>query len=171
MIRPGTLLLAAAFALAPAARAGEAPLSRYATIVVEPAKTSIYIGSVTLTTPDLVREGGSYTATYAARVFPYFFYNEKGRLWIDCSDEDLRRLERGETIQFTGRARSDDGDERRVEGRAQPVDAVSGKIKVRVFISKRIELIFNTTYRFSAAPPTAASAASTNGGSPRVPGP
>jgi hypothetical protein len=41
-----------------------------------------------------------------------------------------------------------DGVERRVEGKATPVDATSGKIKVRVFVSKRIELIFNTTYRF-----------------------
>ena len=33
-------------------------------------------------------------------------------------------------------------------GIATPADARSGKIKVRVFVSKRIELIFNTSYRF-----------------------
>ena len=42
----------------------------------------------------------------------------------------------------------DDGAERRLEGTATPTDATSGKLKVRVFVSKRIELIFNTTYRF-----------------------
>ena len=87
---------------------------------------------------------------YVAKVFPYFFYNENGRLWIHFPDEDLRRLEHGETVPFTGRALNDDGEERRVEGRIVPADASSGKIKVRVFVSKRIELIFNTTYRFSS---------------------
>ncbi|HWA10343.1 MAG TPA: hypothetical protein VG838_12895 [Opitutaceae bacterium] len=143
----------AAFTLTVAVRAGtaELPLERYATVTVEPAKTSIYVGSVTLTTPGFTREGVTYSANYTAKVFPYFFYNEKGRIWIDVPDADLRRLERGETVNFTGHARSDDGDERRVEGRAEPTGASTGKIKVRIFVSKRIELIFNTTYRFPKA--------------------
>jgi hypothetical protein len=148
MIRPWSLLLASALLLALNARGGEALLDRYATITVEPAKTSIYIGSITLTTTVFVREGNSYAASYSARVFPYFFYDEKGKLWIDTSDDDLRRLERGESVSFTGHARSDDGAERRVEGRADPANAGSGKIKVRIFVSKRIELVFNTTYQF-----------------------
>ncbi len=148
MITPRMLLLAATLALAVSARGEEAPLSRYATVTVETAKTSIYVGSVTLTMPVFTRQAGTYATTYAARVFPYFFYNEKGQLWIDVSDENLRGLERGETVNFTGHARSADGEERRVEGRAVPADALSGKLKVRVFVSKRIELIFNTTYRF-----------------------
>ena len=48
-----------------------------------------------------------------------------------------------------------DGTERPVEGKATPTDARSGKIKVRVFVSKRIELIFNTTYVFPDVPPDA----------------
>lgn len=118
-------------------------------MTVEPTKTSIYIGTVSLAMPAFAREGGTYVTTYAAKVFPYFFYDEKGRLWIDFPEADLRRLERGETVNFSGHARNDEGDERRVEGRVVPVDPLSGKIKVRVFVSPRIELIFNTTYRFS----------------------
>ena len=148
MLRCWILPPVAALALALLARGEEAPLSRYATVTVETAKTSIYVGSVTLTMPVFTRQAGTYATTYAAKVFPYFFYNEKGRLWIDVSDENLRTLERGETVSFTGHARSDGGEERRVEGRAVPADAVSGKIKVRVFVAKRIELIFNATYRF-----------------------
>ena len=132
----------------PALRAEEIPLTRYTTVSVEPAKTSIYIGSVTLTMPVFTRQGITYSTTYAARVFPYFFYNEKGSLSIDVPDEDLRKLERGETIEFKGRAKTTGGEDRRVEGRAQPTDATSGKIKVRVFVSQKIQLIFNTTYRF-----------------------
>ena len=149
MIRRWMLLSATGLALALLARGEPAPLSRYATVAVGPARTSIYIGSVSLTMPVFTRQAGSYATTYVAKVFPYFFYNEKGKLWIDFSDDDLRRLERGETVNFTGHASSEDGDERRIEGRTEPVDDRSGKIKVRVFVSKRIELIFNTTYRFS----------------------
>jgi hypothetical protein len=143
-------------ALCAGARAEEFDLARYQTVAVEPVKTSIYVGNVTLTMPTFTREGGTYATTYAAKVFPYFFYNEKGKLWIDFSDDELRRLERKEVVNFTGHATSDDGEPRRIEGRAAPDDAATGRIKVRVFVSKKIELIFNTTYRF--APRSEASA-------------
>lgn len=130
------------------AAGAEGPISRYDEVVVEPAKTSIYIGTVALTMPAFVRKNGAYESSYSAKVFPFFFYNEQGRISIAISDDLLHRLERGESVEFTGRGVRADGAERRVEGKATPTDAVSGKIKVRVFYSKRVELIFNTTYRF-----------------------
>lgn len=151
MLRRGILLswsLALA-ALWPAGRAAELALKHYDQVEVAPAKTSIYVGSVSLTMPAFARAKDIYSSTYVAKVFPYFFYNEKGTLKVEFSDEMLRRLERGEAVEFKGRAERDDGAERRVEGKATPADATSGKIKVRVFYSKRIELIFNTTYRFA----------------------
>jgi len=138
--------------------AAEAPLSRFERVEVAPTKTSIYVGSVTMTMPPFTRVGGGYRTTYVAKVFPYFFSNENGRLNVDLSDEMLRTLERGNPVDFKGRAVNDDGVERRVEGKATPASATSGKLKVRVFVSKRIELIFNTTYRFIDAMPPAASA-------------
>jgi hypothetical protein len=143
--------LFAALLVSSPVRAEERPLSRYATVEIETAKTSIYIGSVTMTMPRLTRKEGVFSSTYNARVFPYFFSSEKGKLSIALSDDELRRLERGETVQFTGRAENSDGEERKIEGRAVPENATSGKIKVRVFVSKKIELIFNTTYRFPEA--------------------
>ena len=128
--------------------AEEVSLDRFNRVEIAPTKTSIYIGSVSMTLPVFERQNGTYSSTYTAKVFPYFFYNEHGRLSIDVSDEDLRRLERGETINLKGRGVSSDGGIRPVEGRAVPADARSGKIKVRVFVSKKIQLIFNTTYRF-----------------------
>lgn len=125
------------------------PSDRYATVAVAPSKTSIYIGSVTLTTPPFVRNEGRYETTYSAKVFPYFFYSEKGRMWISVSDEDLARLARGETIQFEGKATNEKGKLRGISGRAVPTDASSGKIKVRVHVTADTELIFNTTYRFA----------------------
>lgn len=124
-------------------------LARYARVAIEPTKTSIYVGSVTMTMPTFTRKGTVYESTYAAKVFPYFFSSEQGKLFIEVPDEALQRLARGEQIEFKGHGTRDDGVERRVEGKATPTDAISGKIKVRVFVSKRIELIFNTTYRFS----------------------
>ncbi|HUR59283.1 MAG TPA: hypothetical protein VM029_16325 [Opitutaceae bacterium] len=142
-------LFALAIALAmPVGRAAAAAEGDHAHVEVAPAKTSIYVGVVTLTTPTFVRKEGLYETTYTAKVFPYFFYNETGRLTIEMSDEQLGALARGETVEFKGRGVRADGTERRVEGKATPADAKSGKLKVRVFVSKKVELIFNTTYRF-----------------------
>lgn len=120
----------------------------YETVVVDPVKTSIYVGNVALTMTPFHAGGGRYSADYRAKVFPYFFSNEHGSLWITFSDDDLARLARGERVNFTGRAENTDKEERRIEGFATPSDAKHGKIKVKVFVSKKIELIFNTLYRF-----------------------
>ena len=145
---------------AAALHGAERPLSDYTRIDVAATKTSVYLASVSMTMPTFVRREASYETTYVAKVFPYFFYNETGKLSVELPDEVLRTLERGEVIEFKGSAVNENGTQRRVEGKATPADASSGKLKVRVFYSKRIELIFNTTYRFpdakgsSANPPT-----------------
>ena len=152
MFRGQLIALLFALALALGARGAEAPLSRYDRVEIAPTKTSIYVGSVSMTMPAFTRKSGVYESTYSAKVFPYFFYNESGRIVIEVPDEALRQLDRGESIEFKGRAVRESGDERRVEGKATPADATSGKIKVRVFVSKRIELVFNTTYRLAPPP-------------------
>ena len=131
----------------------DSPLGgRYAQVTVEPTKTSIYIGSVSLTMPPFARQAGVYSTDYAAKVFPFFFYSERGHLSIEFSEENLRQLLRGETVYFKGHASNSAGAERRIEGRAIPdgANAGHGKIKVRVGVG-RIELIFNTVYRFTGA--------------------
>lgn len=125
-----------------------AAASKYDTVTVEPTKTSIYVGHVNMTMTSFHRSGEVYTADYRAKVFPYFFSNEHGQLWITLTDDDLARLEKGERVEFKGRAQNSAKEERRIEGRATPIDAKQGKIKVRVFVTPKIELIFNTTYRF-----------------------
>jgi hypothetical protein len=148
MLRRWLIAWLCALSLATSLHGEEAPLSRYSTVEIAETKTSIYIGSVTMTMPRFTRKDGAFSSTYNARVFPYFFSSEKGKLSIEISDETLRKLERGETIEFTGKGFNTDGEERRISGRAVPTNSTSGKIKVRVFVSKKIELIFNTTYRF-----------------------
>jgi len=121
----------------------------YDRVEIEPTRTSIYIGSIGMTMEPFVRQNGGYASTYHAKVRPYFFYNEHGTLFIEVSNDALQRLRRGEPIEFEGHAFRDDGAKRGIAGRAVPADATSGKIKVRVFVTKKIELIFNTTYRFT----------------------
>ena len=117
-------------------------------ITAETSSTSIYIGRVTLLLTPLARDANGYAGNYKAKVFPYFFMGEHGQFRIDCTDDDLARLARGETVEFKGHAETNDREERRITGRAVPADATSGKIKVRVWVTEKIQLIFNTTYRF-----------------------
>ena len=143
------LLCAAPCLLALGALAAEDSLARYDHVVVDSAKTSIYIGSVTMTFAPATRKAGVYQSDYSTKVFPYFFLNEKGKFLLDAPDETLRKLARGEAVDFSGHGVSASGVERRFEGRATPVDATSGKLKVRAFVSKRINLVFDMTYRFT----------------------
>jgi hypothetical protein len=147
-----------AFMVSLPVRASELPLRAFERVAIAPMKTSIYVGTVSLTLPALARTNGVYDADYAATVFPFFFYNEQGRLSVELSDDMLRTLERGEPVEFTGRAVRDNGETRRIEGKATPENPAGGKLKVRVFYSKRIELIFNTSYRFPDAQASRAAA-------------
>jgi hypothetical protein len=128
-----------------------------ATATIEPVTTSIPLGRVTLTCPPFSRDTPHYRSTYTARVFPYFFLSEHGEIAIEVSDADLERLAAGERVVFTGEAFNHHGDHRHVEGHAAPHDAWSGEIKVRIFVTRRIQLIFNTTYRLAHDPADAAS--------------
>lgn len=147
------LVFFAAIAVGPGAGSADAPAGNLPSqALVEPTRTSIYLGSVRLTLSPLLRRDGAFAADYAAKVVPFFFFSEKGHLTIEFSDDQLRQLERGETVNFNGQARNSAGHGRRIEGRAVPEAAggARGKIKVRVHVGK-IELIFNSTYRLAAA--------------------
>lgn len=157
------LLLVAASLIAPAAAAppppspapAPAPTPAVVTVAVEPARTSIYVGTVSLTMPTFVRRGSWFEATYDCKVFPYFFANEHGTLRIEVPDADLHALQHGQAIDFRGEARSHRDAGRTVEGRATPETPTEGRIKVRVKVTRRIELIFNTNYRLATHPPGA----------------
>lgn len=122
----------------------------WGSVTVPPVKTSIYVGTVTLTTSVFQRSGDRFDATYEARVWPWFFWNETGRITILLPRAELERLARGERIEFTGDATNHKGKPRHVTGRADRGDAVSGRIKVRIGVDDT-ELIFNGTYRFDPA--------------------
>jgi hypothetical protein len=133
------------------ARAADEAFSR---AEVPAMKTSIYVGSVTLGTGTFVRDGDRWSTSYEAKVFPWFPWSEHGDITITMTDADLARLGRGETVEFTGDAQNHKRKPRRVTGRAQPTDAASGKIKVRIAVDD-VELIFNGRYTLARgeAPP------------------
>ena len=124
------------------------PAGDWDSVTVPPMKTSIYVGSVTLTTSVFRREGEIYRATYEAKVWPWFFWSEKGSIAINLPGADLTRLLRGERVEFTGAAENQKKKPRHVTGRVERVDAANGKIKVRVGADD-VTLVFNGPYRFT----------------------
>ncbi len=131
---------------------GAAPLARpeWNRVAVEPMKTSIYVGSVRLITAEFRKDGDGFSATYAAKVFPWAFWNETGRIHIAIAGDDLARLQRGERCEFTGEAFNHKEKPRRVTGYADPesADGSTGKIKVRIAFDD-MKLTFNGRYTLS----------------------
>jgi hypothetical protein len=138
---------------------GAAPCSDfpepYRQVDIENCKTSIYLGSVSIKLSPLAHSDGSFRATYRASVVPFFFYSEHGALEVRFDAEQLAQLRQGDRVHFTGSARAEDSGERPITGHVTPESEATGKIKVRVHVSEKIQLIFNTHYRFPAlqAPP------------------
>jgi len=124
-----------------------AGIGDYDAVTISPMKTSIYVGSVTLTTGVFQRAGDQFSTTYEAKVFPWFFWGETGRITITLPESELQKLARGERAEFTGEATNHKKKPRLVTGRADRVDAATGKIKVRIS-ADGTELVFNGTYRF-----------------------
>ena len=157
-MRLRTLVQVVAFAALATAGAASEDLGRFSVVRVEPTKTSIYIGSVSMTMSPFLRKSDVFISNYQARVFPYFFYNENGRLSITIPDSGLQQLSHGQAITFTGKGINDDGQARMVDGKATPSGPNDGAIKVRVYVSRKIALVFNTTYHLEpqkAAQPSA----------------
>jgi hypothetical protein len=150
VLRNAAFAAIALAAAAPARNADDA-LARFNVVAIKPTTASIYIATVTMTMPPFVRRDTVFSSTYSATVFPYFFWSESGRISITLPWEKLLRIALGEPAEFTGRGISESGDERRVEGRATPTGPSSGRIRVRVYVTKRIFLTFDTTYELQKA--------------------
>lgn len=150
-MRPVLALTLLSLAGAAPAR-GSDDMAKFAQVLIRPASASFYIASVSMSFQPFVRHKTVYSSTYAARVFPYFFLGERGRIWIMVPDEVLARVNRGETVSLTGHALSDSGDERKIDGVATPTGPREGRIRVRVFVSRRIILTYNTTYALQGPP-------------------
>jgi hypothetical protein len=123
-------------------------IGEWDSVSIEPVKTSIYVGSVKLTTTEFRREGDRFSSTYEAKVWPWFFWSETGHITITLPYAELEKLARGERVEFTGEALNNKNKPRHVTGHAERTNAATGKIKVRIGVDDT-ELIFNSTYRFN----------------------
>ncbi len=145
MPRIAALAALAFLAALPARAADELPV-RFNQVEIKPTTSSLFVATVTMTMPPFTRRDAVFSSTYSARVFPYFFWSESGRIWIEVPPEKLRRVAQGEAVDFTGHGVSSSGDLRKIEGHATPTGPSAGKIRVRVYVSKRLYLNFDTTY-------------------------
>jgi hypothetical protein len=140
-------------------------------LVVDTSSMSIAGGKATLTIGPLQRVRGGYSGEYRVSVFPYVFKNEKGKLAITASDEDVVKLEQGKSISITGTATTigKTGKTRRIDAIATPADGTRGKLKLW-FVSEDRKMIFEPSYRFADAKtvkgPTAKIPAQDSGSAP-----
>jgi len=142
------LLLSIGLGAACCAQTDEVPSERIERVAVAPAKTSLVLGSVTLTMSDFVHREDVFESRYSADVFPFSLFDEAGMLKVPVSADALQALVTDGTLDFEGSAVRSDGKVRRLAGRAVSADAESGRLKVRITVVAGIELVFNTTYRF-----------------------
>ncbi len=118
-------------------------------LVIEPSSTSLAGGKAKLITSTLVRRAETYAGNYQLKVSPFFFKSEKGTLSMTVSDQSLRRLTEGITVDFSGQAISGgNGKKRPIQARATPSAKDRGALTFSV-PTENGKLVFNTSYRFS----------------------
>lgn len=108
---------------------------------------SLTLVTITLSPSQLTPRGELYTGSYQVRVSPIVIGSESGRMSVQVPEAALRRLERGDTVSFTGEAVSQSGKSRQVDARATPADADTGQVRLRITANGR-KLVFHTGYRF-----------------------
>lgn len=144
------LLIACAAPIANAQeQAGATRTPARARIFIEPSSASLTGGNARLTTTALSRKAGAYVGDYHLKVTPYFFKSEKGKLFINVSDESLRRLINGNSVEVTGQATtSGTAETRAISARATPLGSDRGSLTVAI-LTENGKLVFNSSYRFA----------------------
>jgi hypothetical protein len=120
---------------------------------MEPCSASLAGGKAKLTTTALRRGTAKYTGNYDIKVSPYFFKSEKGTLSFDVSDESMRKLAKGTTVDFAGRAvTSGTGKSRAVKVKMVPAGAglANGNLTIAIATTNG-ELVFRTEYTFGGS--------------------
>jgi len=118
-------------------------------LFIDPSSTSVRLGKATLIVSPLTRRGGNYIGDYQLKVRPYFFKSETGTLVLGASEDFVRRLQSGRTIDFTGKALTrEDGTTHVVLGRATPLSGDRGTVTFSIVTEKNAKIIFKTSYHF-----------------------
>ncbi len=115
-------------------------------LLIASSSTPVTGGKVTLNLSRLDFKEGSYVGEYHIKVAPYFFKNESGKLTIDAPEESLRKLTNGTAVAFTGKATSNSGKVKKINGKVTPTGQHEGSVSLW-FMSGDTKLTFNTTYQ------------------------
>ena len=140
------LLVAFLLTALPGALGAQAPVARRRLTIAE-CDHALTLAKVTLVPGPLTPQGEFYTGGYQVRVSPLPIGNESGQLSVQVPEEALRRLERGQTVSFTGEAVNQQGQRRQVNARATPSGPDAGRVHLRITANGR-RLVFDTGYRF-----------------------
>lgn len=116
---------------------------------IEPATTRVaVVGKARLSVEPLVRGDGGLHAPYKVDVSGLPTGGEQGQFTITLAAADFDKLAGGKSLNFGGRAVSQDGNTSTVRGTATPSSGDGGALKVKVE-SRKGKLVFNTTYRLA----------------------
>jgi hypothetical protein len=148
-----TLLLALiAVGYSPASAAPDSTNSAAADriLLIEPSSMSVLAGKATLTIGPLERTNGVYIGDYEYAVFPWFQFNEQGKLAILVSDESLAQANQGKVVTITGTATASGkgGARRPIVIIATPVDKDHGILNLSFMAGSR-KMIFTPAYHFT----------------------
>lgn len=143
MRRALALALALGWAVDLPAQAPELPR----VLLIERSTAPASLGlKATLTVGPLKRRGNQFAGSYQLTTSPLPLANEKGLLQVTLPPDALSRLNARRPLEFTGRATSESGNPRTIQGVATPARADGGTIQMDVK-SDRLKLRFATTYR------------------------
>jgi hypothetical protein len=119
-------------------------------LLIEPSSMSVLAGKATLTIGPLERTNGVYTGDYEYTVFPWFQFNEQGKLAILVSDESLAQANDGKVVTVTGTATAigKGGARRPIVIIATPVDKDHGTLNLSFMAGSR-KMIFTPAYHFA----------------------
>src|ERR1043166_8877715 len=118
-------------------------------LFIDPSSTSVALrGKASLIVSPLTHRNGNYAGDYQLKVRPYFFKSEKGTLLLAACDDEVRKLQAGKAINFSGKAVTyADGRTHIILGRATPSSIDRGTVTFSI-ITDDGKMVFNTSYHF-----------------------
>jgi hypothetical protein len=119
-------------------------------LLIDRSSMPVFAGKATLTIGPLGRTNGVYTGDYEYAVFPWFQFDEQGKLAINVSDESLAQANQGKVVTVTGTATASGkgGPRRPIVIIATPVDNDHGTLQLSFLAGSR-KMIFTPAYHFA----------------------
>ncbi len=119
-------------------------------LVIAPSSSKLAGGTAKLDVNPLSRRGAKYVGDYRIKIFPYFFMNETGQLFIEVSDPQFQQMVSGGVTSFTGQAQANGSDiTHQITARVNPAKDGGGALTFTVSTDNG-PLVFNTSYRMVA---------------------